>query len=92
MAHAYVTDVPASWENYERVSVTLDSLRAEGLILHAAGRTDEGFRIIEVWESREAWGRARDRAPEWWAGDRTGERPATEPVVRELTVERLIRR
>ena len=26
----------------------------DGLILHAAGRTDEGFRIIEVWESEDA--------------------------------------
>ena len=36
-------------------SIFLDA--PEGLILHAAGRTDEGVRIIEVWESEEAWHR-----------------------------------
>jgi len=25
------------------------------LILHAAGPTDEGFRIVGVWESEDAW-------------------------------------
>jgi hypothetical protein len=29
----------------------------QGLILHLAGPTDEGFRIIAVWESEEAWQR-----------------------------------
>ena len=33
--------------------------RPGGLILHLAGPTDEGFRIIEVWESEAAW---RDHA------------------------------
>ena len=29
----------------------------EGLLTHAAGTTDEGLTVIEVWESREAQGR-----------------------------------
>ena len=32
------------------------------LILHAAGRTDEGIRIIEVWESEELWHRFAEEA------------------------------
>ena len=28
-----------------------------GLLLHVAGPTEEGFRIIEVWESEAAWRR-----------------------------------
>ena len=31
----------------------------DGLILHVAGPTDEGFRTIEIWETREAWERCR---------------------------------
>ena len=26
-----------------------------GLIVHAAGPTDDGFRIVGMWESEEAW-------------------------------------
>ena len=57
MSYAFVEDVAASWESYERFAADLERSRPDGLILHAAGRTDEGFRIIEVWESEEAWRR-----------------------------------
>lgn len=52
---AVVEDVAASWERYERFAARLAGMPPEGLILHAAGRTDEGFRIVAVWESEEAW-------------------------------------
>lgn len=52
---AVVEDVAASWERYELIAARLEGTPPEGLILHAAGRTDEGFRIVEVWESEEAW-------------------------------------
>jgi hypothetical protein len=57
MSYALVEDVAASWESYERFAADLEQSLPEGLILHAAGRTDEGVRIIEVWESEEAWRR-----------------------------------
>ncbi|HEX5027703.1 MAG TPA: hypothetical protein VFV56_02705 [Gaiellaceae bacterium] len=52
---AVVEDIAASWERYERFARQLEEAPPEGLILHAAGRTDEGFRIVEIWESEEAW-------------------------------------
>jgi hypothetical protein len=55
MSYALVEDVAASWESYEHFAAGLERSLPEGLILHAAGRTDEGVRIIEVWESEEAW-------------------------------------
>ena len=55
MSYALVEDVAASWESYERFAAVLERSLPEGLILHAAGRTDEGVRIIEVWESEDAW-------------------------------------
>ena len=58
--YAIVEDVAASWEQYERFAAALSSV-PEGLIVHAAGRTDEGFRIIEVWESEDAWRRFAGR-------------------------------
>ena len=56
MSYAFVQDVAASWQQYERFSAAI-SLRPEGLVLHVAGPTDEGFRIIGIWESESAWER-----------------------------------
>jgi hypothetical protein len=55
MSYALVEDVATTWESYERLAAELERSLPAGLILHAAGPTDEGVRIIEVWESEEAW-------------------------------------
>jgi hypothetical protein len=57
VSYAFVEDVAASWEQYERVAAALAGPAPKGLLVHAAGPTDEGFRIIAVWESEEAWRR-----------------------------------
>ena len=57
MAYAFVQDIASSWEQYEHVTAQLIEPAPEGLILHVAGPTDEGFRIIAVWESEHAWRR-----------------------------------
>lgn len=59
MAYAYVHDVASSWRQYERVASSLIDPAPAGLILHVAGPTDEGVRIIDVWESEESWERFR---------------------------------
>lgn len=56
MSFAFVQDVAATWEQYERVASAI-AVRPEGLVLHVAGPTEEGFRIIGVWESKSAWER-----------------------------------
>jgi hypothetical protein len=56
MSYALVSDVPASWERYQSI-VRLLGKSPKGLLLHLAGPTDEGFRMIEVWESEAAWQR-----------------------------------
>jgi hypothetical protein len=58
--YAFVEDIAASWEHYQRFAAALEGIEPEGLILHAAGPTDEGFRIIGIWESEEAWQRFRE--------------------------------
>lgn len=55
MPYAIVQDVASSWEQYERVAAPTVEPLPPGLILHAAGPTDDGFRIIDVWETQEAW-------------------------------------
>jgi hypothetical protein len=54
MSYALVKDVFASWEQYGDIARSLERL-PQGLLLHVAGPTDEGIRIIEVWESEVAW-------------------------------------
>ena len=54
MSYVLIEDVPASWERYEPIARSL-ATRPRGLLLHVAGPTDEGFRIVEVWESEADW-------------------------------------
>jgi hypothetical protein len=60
MSYVLVEDVAATWERYEQFAAPLRDATPAGLILHAAGRTDEGFRIVEVWESEDAWRQSAD--------------------------------
>jgi hypothetical protein len=55
VAYAFVQDVAASWEQYRLYADALEGPVPAGLILHVAGPTDEGFRIIDVWESEADW-------------------------------------
>jgi hypothetical protein len=57
--YAFVEDIAASWEQYDRFAAAFDGPPPEGLLLHAAGPTDEGFRIIGIWESEADWDRFR---------------------------------
>lgn len=80
VSYAFVEDVAASWEQYEPVAAALAGPAPDGLLVHAAGPTDEGFRIIAVWESEEAWRRfLADRLGDAFAGA-----AAAPPVFRAL--------
>ena len=91
MPYAVVQDVPASWEDYRLVAAALGGDAPEGLILHAAGRTDEGFRMIDVWESREAW-KTFSSTGSYPIGASAVNQPRAEPTFRELEVEHLLER
>jgi hypothetical protein len=78
MPYAVVQDFPASWERYAAIAAAIEGEPPAGLILHVAGPTDEGFRTIEIWETRDAWARWHDRS-------RTaGLSPWALPTLREL--------
>ena len=56
MAIAVVTDTPGGLqERYDAVTAHLNLERepAAGLILHAAGPIEGGWRVIDVWESEQ---------------------------------------
>jgi hypothetical protein len=59
MTYAVVCDIPASWETYEPLGKALLNPVPSGLLLHVAGPTDEGYRVIDVWATREDWERFR---------------------------------
>jgi hypothetical protein len=84
VSYAIVEDVAASWEGYAPYAAALAGPAPEGLILHAAGRTDEGFRIIGIWESEEAWLRFAKRL-----GADAGA-PAPHQVFRALRPEHVV--
>jgi heme-degrading monooxygenase HmoA len=78
MSYVVVEDVAASWEHYRQFEEALSGTAPTGLILHAAGPTDEGFRIVGVWESEAAWHRfAAQLPPE--AGSRRQVRRTLQP-------------
>lgn len=55
MRYALVNDLAVSWATYEEVVAPTLSELPEGLIVHAAGPTDEGVRMIDVWQSELAY-------------------------------------
>jgi hypothetical protein len=65
--YAVVQDIPASWADYEALAGIAEPA-PDGLVLHVAGPTDEGFRTIELWATREACERFHARSgPEHWS-------------------------
>lgn len=91
MAYAFVQDVASSWDQYEQVSAGLVDPPPLGLLVHVAGPTDEGVRIIDVWESEEAWQRFRtERLDPAIAALGGPARP--EPTFRDLHPEQLLLR
>jgi hypothetical protein len=55
MTYAFMQDIAASWQDYDRIMATTFDPIPLGLIVHLAGPTDEGIRIINLWESEHAW-------------------------------------
>lgn len=60
MAYARIHDVPTSWTEYERAAAALIDPLPRGLLAHLAGPTDEGVRIIEIWDDEDAAARFGD--------------------------------
>jgi hypothetical protein len=84
MSYVVVEDVAASWEHYRRFADALDGPAVAGLIVHAAGPTDEGFRVVGVWESEAAWRRFATRRAAMQ------ETPAPPQVFRALRPEHVV--
>ena len=81
MTYVFVQDTAASWEHYQRLAACVTDPVPQGLIVHIAGPTDEGFRVIAMWESEHDFRRfLAERLETAAAGDRAG----PEPTFRDL--------
>jgi hypothetical protein len=61
MAWAYVQDSSGMTpEMYDQVAAELGADAPEGLIVHVAGTHGDGMRIVDVWESEDAYTKFRD--------------------------------
>ncbi len=57
MAWGFISELPISREQYDRLNGEIRE-EPEGLILHTASEKDDGtMRIVDVWESKEAYER-----------------------------------
>ncbi len=94
MPFGIMLDVAAPVEVYDQMHAHLMGQGpsiSEGLVLHVGHATESGFRVLEVWESREAYDRftAEVMVPMVSAMDpeHTGPQPvATEFEVRGLVI------
>jgi len=62
--YAWCQDMPGvTADDYAKVLAELGGAEktAAGLVAHVAGPVEGGFRIVDVWESREDWARFNDQ-------------------------------
>lgn len=81
MAWGFIGELPVSREEYDRLSGEVQQ-EPEGLILHASAEKGPIMRIIDVWESKEAFERF-EREILLPALARIGAGPGDEPPPRE---------
>lgn len=81
-----IYDVPgATLEQYDEVDRKLGAEVPEGAHLHIAGLTDDGLKVIEVWDSPEHI----ERYMEAGLGQALEEAQVPEPTVTEFEVHKL---
>ena len=88
--YAYVQDVTGDWETYTQAAQRLGDTPPDGMIVRFAGTTSVGFRVIEVWESREAWEAFRDDCLRPTMRAVGGDGSDVESSFRDMTVEHAI--
>ena len=92
MAWAYVqTVMGGSLEEYDKVTAEMGDIgKPDGLILHLAGEVDGGFRIVDVWDSREQYERFREETLEPAMRRAYGQLPDAPVVFEAMEVHHLV--
>ena len=81
MAWGFISELPVSREQYDRLNAEVGE-DPDGLILHTASEKDGGMRIIDVWESKDAYERF-ERETLMPAAGRIGLDPGDGPAPRD---------
>ena len=81
-----IYDVPgATLDKYDEVDQKVGPEKPEGAHLHVAGKTDQGLKIIEVWDSEEHI----ERYMQAGLGAALEEAQAPEPNITQFEVHKL---
>jgi hypothetical protein len=93
MTYAVTMDVAEPVELYDAVHRALlerTGGTVDGLLVHLARQTGDGFQVVEVWESREDFERASAEIVGPLAGEVLQGRPRNPTVVTEFAVRGLV--
>jgi len=55
MAWGFIMELPMTQEEYDQLDAAVGPEDPPGLILHTGSRTATGMRVIDIWESKEAY-------------------------------------
>jgi hypothetical protein len=94
MAWAFVETIPeGSIEEYDKVVAALGDIGTpDGLILHLAGMSEKGMRVIDVWESKAQHDRFRNETLLPAMERAFGHPPAAEAIFEPMDVHHLVPR
>ncbi|HZN14189.1 MAG TPA: hypothetical protein VFB78_07985 [Acidimicrobiales bacterium] len=53
-------EIAVDWATFEKINAELGTDTPDGLVVHAAGPSANGVRMITVWQSKEAFDRFGD--------------------------------
>jgi hypothetical protein len=94
VTYGVIVTVAAPVETYDALHTELlrqTGGNIEGLLVHVARVAQEGFQVIEVWESKELYDRGNREILWPLAGKIIGDQPAiAEPVTDEFEVRGLV--
>ena len=82
MAWGFISELPVSRDEYDRIDAEIGD-DPEGLILHTASEKNGKMRIIDVWESKDAYERFESDVLMPAMSRLGGEPPAGGPPPRE---------
>jgi hypothetical protein len=93
MTLGVITDVSAPVETYDALHAAMlgrMDAAVDGLLLHLARPTADGFQVIDVWESREAYERGTREVVGPVSAEVLGGRARPASVVTEFEVRGLV--
>ncbi|GAA3702842.1 hypothetical protein GCM10022204_19970 [Microlunatus aurantiacus] len=93
MYYGVITSVGESITSYDRLHAALMERTGDdltGMLLHVGRETDEGFQVIEVWETKEQFDRCNREIIWPLAAELFGPEPSAPPTFEEFEPRGLV--